>query len=98
MPIFRLLPALLPELLLPLALVLFWLLAQAASARLPASSSAAVFIIRARRKTISSLGGICRRCYGTSRWVQEPVPPRPDRPVRTHDAGHAIRVSGALHR
>jgi len=47
----------LPPLLLPLPLLLLpWSLAQAARARLPASSSAAVFVIRAARKTISSLG------------------------------------------
>ena len=36
---------------------LFSSLAQAARARLPASSNAAAFVIRAARKTISSLGG-----------------------------------------
>src|ERR671932_644970 len=41
----------------PLLPPLFASLAHAARARLPASSSAAVFIIRAPRTTISSLGG-----------------------------------------
>src|SRR4051812_4964925 len=55
MPTFRSPPLLL---LLPLPLLsLLSLLAQAARAMLPASSRAAAFIIRARRKTISSLGG-----------------------------------------
>src|SRR3954470_1484252 len=55
MPTFRspLLLSLLPLPLPPLSS----LLAQAARAMLPASSRAAAFIIRARRKTISSLGG-----------------------------------------
>src|SRR3954470_24399128 len=55
MPTFRS-PLLLSLLPLPL-LSLLSLLAQAARAMLPASSRAAAFIIRARRKTISSLGG-----------------------------------------
>src|ERR671916_113028 len=44
-------------------------LAQAARAMLPASSRAAAFILRARRKTISSLGDGPHGRGGRSRWV-----------------------------
>ena len=50
-------------------------LAQAARARLLASSKAAVFVIRARRKTISSLGGRARVFSGASRVGAGNLPP-----------------------
>src|SRR3954468_21706202 len=95
MPIFRSPPlALLPPL-LPLPLV-FWSLAQAARAMLPASSSTAAFVIRARRKTISSLGGRGPPSGGARPQRRGPAPP-PDRlqPFRGDTSeGNASRVRG----
>src|SRR3954470_15444427 len=99
MPIFRSPPlALLPPL-LPLPLV-FWSLAQAARAMLPASSSAAAFVIRARRKTISSLGGRATPSGGAApRNIGGRASPRV-RPsagrARRHVEGHAIRAQHRL--
>ena len=72
-------------------------LAQAARARLPASSNAAAFVIRARRKTISSLGGRARMSRGASRWVQAPcAASRTPAGRRSASPGHANRAPRRL--
>src|SRR3954447_12523615 len=94
MPTFRS-PLLLPLLPLPL-LPLFSSLAQAARAMLPASSSTAAFVIRARRKTISSRGGRGPPSGGARPERRGPAPP-PDRlqPFRGDTSeGNASRVRG----
>src|SRR3954452_19170611 len=97
MPTFR---SLLPPL-LPLPLLLFFSsLAQAARAMLPASSSTAAFVIRARRKTISSLGGRAPRSSGARPGRRGPAPP-PDRrqPARGDTSeGNASRAQGSARR
>src|SRR3954469_23278487 len=67
---------------------------------LPASSSAAAFVIRARRKTISSLGGRATPSGGAApRNIGGPASPRV-RPsagrARRHVEGHAIRAQHRL--
>ena len=74
-------------------------LAQAARAMLPASSSAAAFIFRARRKTISSLGGRGRRFPAASRWVGiRAADGRPDGTPRAHDQGTLTARAGHVQR
>src|SRR3954471_4229030 len=94
MPTFR---SLLPPL-LPLPLLLFFSsLAHAARAMLPASSSAAAFIIRARRKTISSLGGRARWCGAHPDGCRSGAPSPPSRAVLVSTrSAHANRVSAHL--